>query len=174
MTTTLSIDFTNTNHLNYISKLSKRNNFYPEQLHVKMFRKYQTNHGYAMIKNEMDLFINEKYRKGYFLIENKKVIGFILYQKVENVYAKLDFLLIDKNYQNKGFGTVLYHILDNECITNKLQFLIVECDKNSRKYYENKFNFIDIDTEVKKRIEIFKITRQTDDYDSKLQLCVLH
>ena len=63
-----------------------------------------------MIRNEMDLFINEKYRKGYFLIENKKVIGFILYQKVENVYAKLDFLLIDKNYQNKGFGTVLYHI----------------------------------------------------------------
>ena len=134
----------------------------------------ENNSTYHTIHIKSYMFINEKYRKGLFLILNKQIIGFIIYQNMENIYAKLDFLLIDKDFQNKGFGTVLYHILDNECITNKLQFLIVECDKNSRKYYENKFNFIDIDTEIKKRIEIFKITRQTDDYDSKLQLCVLH
>ena len=49
----------------------------------------------------------------------------------------LIFLLIDREHQNKGFGTILYQILDNECIINKLQFLIVECDNNSKKYYEN-------------------------------------
>ena len=86
----------------------------------------------------------------------------------------LIFLLIDREHQNKGFGTISYQILDNECIINKLQFLIVECDNNSKKYYENKFNFIDIDTEIKQRIEIYKVTRQTDDYDSKLQLCVVY
>ena len=45
--------------------------------------------------------------------------------------------MIDREHQNKGFGTILYQILDNECIINKLQFLIVECDNNSKKYYEN-------------------------------------
>ena len=174
MATTIKIDFINSNHLKYISKLSKRNNFYLEQLHVKMYGSYETEHGYAVIKNVMDLFINEKYRKGHFLIQNKKIIGFILYQNLDNVYAKLDFILIDKEYQKQGFGTILYQILENECITNKLQFLVVECDENTKKYYENKFNFIDIDIEIKNRAKIFNKTGKIDDYDDKLGLCLLH
>lgn len=174
MATTMKIDFINSNHLKYISKLSKRNNFYPEQLHVKMYGSYETEHGYAVIKHEMDLFINEKYRKGHFLIQNKKIIGFILYQNLENVYAKLDFLLIDKEYQKQGFGTILYQILENECITNKLKYLVVECDENTKKYYENKFNFINVDVELNKRQEEYKKTGKIDDYGYKLHLCALH
>ena len=174
MATTMKIDFINSNHLKYISKLSKRNDFYQKQLNTKMYGIYETDHGYAVIKNEMDLFINEEYRKGYFLVKNNKVIGFIIYQNPHNVYAKLDFLLIDKEYQKQGFGTILYQILKNECILDKLQFLVVECDEKSKEYYQNKLNFIGIDVEMKDRAKTFTKTKTFDDYDDKLALCLLH
>ena len=171
---------TNPNDLKYISKLSKRNDFYQWQLHAKMDGLFlENNSTYHTIHVKSYMFINEKYRKGLFLILNKKIIGCIIYQNLENAYAVLDFILIDTDNQKQGYGTILYQILENECIINKLEFIAVECEENSKEYYEKKFYYIGFVTELKKKeVEVENIPKnlmkKTNEEIDKLMLCLLH
>ena len=162
---------TNTNDLKYISKLSKRNDFYQWQLHAKMDGLFlENNSTYHTIHVKSYMFINEKYRKGLFLILNKKIIGFIIYQNLENAYALLDFILIDTDNQKQGYGTILYQILENECVR------IYRCwmwREFKRVLWEKILLHWFCYWTKKKEVEVEDIPKSFEEID-KLILCLLH
>jgi len=125
----MNIDFANTNHINYIMKLAKRNNYYQLELLCSIKEFYETK----------DKFKDTDF-KGLFYIDNKKVVGFIIYQFIYKVYIKVDFMLIDKDFQNKGYGKQLI----NKIIDIKPSFIVVECEENTKNYYINKCDFFEI------------------------------
>jgi GNAT superfamily N-acetyltransferase len=127
----MDIDFDNINHFNYIMKLAKRNNYYQLQLFSSIKDYYKTNGSLRV--DYVDF-------KGLFYIENKKVLGFIIYQFVEKVYIKVDFMLIDKEFQNKGYGKQLI----NKVISIKPTFIVIECEENTKDYYIKNFNFFEL------------------------------
>ena len=124
----MDIDFDNINHINYIKKLAKRNKFYERELNASIEYEY-----IPKKKDNVEC-------KGLFYIDNKKVIGFIIYQFVGKGYIKVDFMLIDKDFQNKGYGKQLI----NKIIDIKPTFIVIECDKKTKKYYIKNFNFFEI------------------------------
>lgn len=127
----MDIDFDNINHINYMRKLAKRNKFYEIELDASIEKEYKPKK-----KDNIEI-------KGLFYIDNKKVIGFITYQYVGKLYIKVDFILIDKDFQNKGYGKQLI----NKIISIKPAFIVIECDKKTKKYYIKNFNFFEINME---------------------------
>jgi len=125
----MDIDFNNINHINYIMKLAKRNNYYQLELLCSIKGYYKTK----------DKFKDTDF-KGLFYIDNKKVVGFIIYQFISKVYIKVDFMLIDKDFQNKNYGKQLI----NKIIDIKPSFIVVECEENTKNYYINKCDFFEI------------------------------
>jgi GNAT superfamily N-acetyltransferase len=68
-------------------------------------------------------------------------------------------MLIDKDFQNKGYGKQLI----NKIIDIKPTFIVIECDKKTKEYYIKNFNFFEINME-----NLIK-------YDCEnIDLCVLH
>jgi GNAT superfamily N-acetyltransferase len=127
----MDIDFDNINHINYIMKLAKRNNYYQLQLLSSIEEYYKTNGSLRV--DYVDF-------KGLFYIENKKVLGFIIYQFIDKQYIKVDFMLIDKSFQNKGYGKQLI----NKVISIRPSFIVIECEKDTKDYYIKNFNFFEL------------------------------
>lgn len=145
----MDIDFDNINHINYIKKLAKRNKFYEIEIDYSIKEEYKPK------KDDIEI-------KGLFYIDNKKVIGFITYQYVGKLYIKVDFMLIDKDFQNKGYGKQLI----NKIISIKPAFIVIECDKKTKEYYIKNFNFFEI---IK---ENFK--KNPEDECENKNMCVFH
>jgi len=139
----LDIDFNNKNHNLYIKKLANRNDFYPRQIHSLIDGYYKDKQGQLYIaKNPTDRF-NNGYT-GKFLIENKKVIGFIIYQKLHGLYFKVDFLMVDKDYRHKGYAKALFMLQDLDFINSSAKFIVVECEENTKGFYIENFDFFEI------------------------------
>ena len=146
----MDIDFDNINHINYIKKLAKRNKFYERELDASIEQEY--------IPKKRDNIEC----KGLLYIDNKKVIGFITYQYVGKLYIKVDFMLIDKDFQNKGYGKQLI----NKLINIKPSFIVIECDEKTKEYYIKNFNFFEISKEDFKK--------DPEDECENKNMCVFH
>ena len=92
----INFDRTDSNHLKYVKKLSKINNFYL-----------------------LDIILSlhcSKVMEGRLAVVDKKVIGYLLYEVLDNnnlKYINLSFLLIDKRYRSKGYATQLSNAISN-------------------------------------------------------------
>ena len=117
---------TENKHIQLISLLMKKNNFYIHDIPV-------------IIKNR-DMY------EGFIMYDDEVAIGFILY--LNNIQRTLcpnvfiSFMLIDKKYRNKGCGTLLYK--NAEEIFNKYNdlLIVVEYSKlDSNADFWRKFDF---------------------------------
>jgi|TARA_B000000475_G_scaffold272261_1_gene272990 ribosomal protein S18 acetylase RimI-like enzyme len=137
----LNINFENNTHLKYINILSKRNNFYKDDLNKWLY----SNDIKSSFNNWNNYYINNKNKniyiiplwQGVFLSLNNKIIGFIIfYQRHYNDnignFISIEFMLIDKEFQNKGYGKILFNYIFNKftnidfitvCIENKNEFI---------------------------------------------------
>ena len=85
------------------------------------------------------LVSKDKFDVGSFVLElNGKVIGHIAYYKDERSFEGLVYelraLVIDKNYQNKGFGTKLIKYLEKELKKLKARIIWLQTGKKSVYY----------------------------------------
>jgi N-acetylglutamate synthase-like GNAT family acetyltransferase len=101
-----------------------------------------------MYNEEFDYGKNINYG-GYFKIVDKKVVGFILTFTDENCeFSRILYLLIDKEYTLRGFGTELiqHHIqiLKNN---SKIKMVYVDAENDTINWYK-KLNFYDAKTTI--------------------------
>ena len=149
----IPIDFSNINHKKIIMKLCKRNKFYEDDIYTEIYREIPPKimKQLMMLGNDantkMNGFLRETYENvvsyGYFMIDKQEsrnaVVGFSIYN-IENtrIRSELMFVMVDKDYQNRGFGTSLIkHYLN--MIDNEKLFSRVKCDKTDDliiKWYE--------------------------------------
>ena len=118
----VNIDFDNKEHVSIILKLSKRNKFYEGDINYLVGGILSEETQFFMKKynkTPFDIYMYtpiyqmEEQRKGYFIMEDKKVVGFMIYY--DEIYIKtsrINFLLIDKNYRNMGYGKFLLETVD--------------------------------------------------------------
>lgn len=152
----IECDFNNEKHIQSIWILSKKNNFNVNDLQMNLFGKSSIlklfcsdEEIYNEGKKINAIFKENKNWKGFLLVKNNKVFGFIIYYNNENVYSNLDYLLIDKKYRNKGFSKLLINHLINNIKNNTNQSLIVcKSDFDKIDYYK-KFNFVEIKDMIK-------------------------
>ena len=119
------IDLTNKIHTDTILKLAKSNDFYCQDITFGL---------------NTDIFKFWNY-KGMFLLDSLKVIGFIIfttYNLFDTRGCKIQFLLIDKLYQNKKIGTLVVNKFKNDFI-----FCGAVVKKNEYLFWQ-KFNFIKV------------------------------
>ena len=149
----IPINFNNMNHKQIVMKLCKRNKFYEDDIYTEIYRetppKIQNLMMMLGIEAEMKMnkLLYETYENvvsyGYFMIDKQEsrnaVVGFSIYN-IENTRTRseLMFIMVDKDYQNRGFGTsLLKHYLN--IIDNEKLFSRVKCDKTDdliQKWYK--------------------------------------
>ena len=157
-TTYLNIDFDNEKHVGYIHHLSLKNNFHIDDIKI-------------YLKDEVSKKIKKQPVIGYFVIFGKKVIGFIIGCKSNNIEFEtinetkrtlhighinlmaIEFLLISKQFQNKGEGTKLINKFKDETI-QKGEFIVIKTIiyQNVKKYYE-KLGFFESRKAIKDKIK---------------------
>ena len=162
----LKINLHSEEHKNIIMKLSNRNDFFKDDLYTSIYRDAPFEIKKKMIEFTDITTYNEEIKKlfvgiesyGYFIIINednkKKVVGFIIYDIGKDTEetepelilykSELTFILIDKKYQNRGFGTKLInkYIQDMKNIEKKLIHASVKFEnkKLDTFYKRNGFN----------------------------------
>ena len=127
----VDVNFHNSNHNEIIKKLSKRNKFHKADIHaccddyeyalnkfMSLCNKNNIKINHQKQQEYIDCLQKEAYKnnpnyKGYLVCLENKPIGFILYYLRSNNcnHLNIHFLLIDKNYQRNGYGTILINHL---------------------------------------------------------------
>jgi RimJ/RimL family protein N-acetyltransferase len=150
----IQIDFDFSPHKEIIMKLCNRNKFYEDDISVIVNRDLPTNYKNYLIKivgvekyenHNKNLFTGLKHF-GYFIIveENlkKKVIGFIIYHIKEKFRgSELLFILIDKKYQNNGYGTMLLNKYIQDINEKKIMISIVKIENKEMCNFYKKTGF---------------------------------
>lgn len=161
------IDYTNPLHLECIWKLSKNNNFHKEEIMGILYgdpsleiEKLEKNRNIKLpenikikLSNQFQQVMNDNLKEyngrneyyGLFVCNNRKPIGYILYYLRKNdMEVDITFILVDKNHQNKGYGTMLINKL-KEIVSNIKPTIYVRIDNNKLEKYYNKFGFNTLD-----------------------------
>ena len=124
----ISIDYNNSLHLQCLWVLSKNNKFHMDDLHMLIYGKVYLPMWKKQIKSmirprdiedytakfEKDFALHMFSEKsnlceGIFICKDNRPVGFLLYQIRNCVLPRIDltFLLIDKNNQRNGYGSLL-------------------------------------------------------------------
>ena len=181
------IDFENSFHKMYIGKLIKANQYYENDIKMQYLDDYDIDDfmGYPInIRNTMvdecKAHIKKSYNdssiNGYFIATKKKnnkvgVCGFVLYNIEGNKHYHLTFILIDKKYRNKGYGSMLLKELQNEFDKDSesninLLFMYVKVElynqKNKKWYLKNEFITED---DFSSKLNIFHSAGAKNKYD---------
>lgn len=95
-------------------------------------------------------FLKERFEgmtwSGEIILEGKKAVGFIINswsEEKEDLF--IEFLLIDRKYRKKGYGTRLIQNIQKKSKEMKCCLGIQPDDINMRIWYKNKFNFKEYD-----------------------------
>ena len=138
-----NIDFLNAFHCNNIFKLAKNNNFYVKDLEILILKKWNSIplSSEFLKKTNTICYADNKNYKGFLISKNNIIIGFIIYFTVSNIYDNIHFLLIDKEYQKQGYGSLLLKkVIDN----SKCQFIKVNKPELSILDFYKKHGFSNI------------------------------
>ena len=90
-----------------------------------------------------NLLETQKHTEIYILEINNKIIGSgtLLYEKkfIHNIslYAHIEDIIIKKEYQGKGYGKTLLLELINICKNKNCFKILLDCQENLIKFYEN-------------------------------------
>jgi hypothetical protein len=120
------IDITNAIHTDIIIKLVNRNDFYRKEIILGL---------------KFGVFKHWNYT-GMFLMDSVKVVGFILftpYNLLNKDGCLIQFLLVDKSYQNKKIGTLVVNKFKKDF---NLCGVVVKGDEH---LFWQKFNFIKVE-----------------------------
>lgn len=128
-------------HKQKIMTLSKRNEFYEEQMYSVLYKKNT--------KQCKEYFGNHKW-SGFFIKDNNLIVGFCLlsYKKIhigkklnDNTDCSYDFnhifiefLLIDKDHRNKGYGEFALNRCKN-MITEEFPIILLLPNDDSKDYF---------------------------------------
>ena len=138
-TNIINIDFNNEEHKKVIYKLIKINKFYENDIMLQFYGECKIESFKPMAKelfnkNKIDQFLGGYFITGEKITGNIGYLGMLLYSKQLNVeqldfplihkslmFVKtVDFLLIDKNYIKKGYGTLLLNHLKSKTYLNTI------------------------------------------------------
>ena len=167
MNNIIRIDYTNDLHLKCIWKLSKNNNFYKEDMRGILYgdpsleiEKFEKNNNIKLTDDKKIILYNATQQKmndnlkeyngrkeyyGLFICNNKKPIGYILYYlRKNNIEVDITFILIDKKYQNQGYGTILINKV-KEILSDIKPIIYLKIDDNNLEKYYNKLKFYTLD-----------------------------
>lgn len=148
----ININFADKVHKAIIYKLSKRNNFYVNDISAWLYsdsEKGSFNNWNKYYENNMcSNIIIFPYWKGIFVCLDKKVIGYIIYYERhyndDNVgnFLSIEFMLIDHRYERKGFGKLGLHYLLN-IYNDKDYFAVCIERKNGNVEFYKKMKFVE-------------------------------
>ena len=167
MNNIIRIDYSNDLHLKCIWKLSKNNNFYKEDMRGILYgdpsleiEKFEKNNNIKLTDDKKIILYNATQQKmndnlkeyngrkeyyGLFICNNKKPIGYILYYlRKNNIEVDITFILIDKKYQNQGYGTILINKV-KEILSDIKPIIYLKIDDNNLEKYYNKLKFYTLD-----------------------------
>lgn len=168
----IEINFNNEKHTSYIYQLSKRNNFYLNDIGSWLYSKNEkstfNNWNLYYLNNNNPNIIKFPYWKGLLCILDKKIIGFIIYYERHYIndignFLSIEFMLIDKLYQRNGYGKLIIEYLKEKyddknyisvCIENKNKYIdfyknigFIEVSKSNNKlcskHYKEFSSFIE-------------------------------
>ena len=100
----------------------------------------ETNFSYDDFNNLLE---TQKNTEIYILEINNKIIGAgtLLFEKkfIHNIslYAHIEDIIIKKEYQGKGYGKILLLELINICKNKNCFKILLDCQENLIKFYEN-------------------------------------
>ena len=148
------INFNFEPHREIIMKLCDRNNFHKEDVYIQIYRDMSPVFKKIVIDlrgiNEYNTNIENMFlgleSSGYFItIEEdckKKVVGFVIYN-IEQATQKsyLLFILIDKKYQNNGFGTKLLDKYIQDIEEKKILYATVKIENEIVGNFYKKIGF---------------------------------
>jgi GNAT superfamily N-acetyltransferase len=169
----VDIDFKKKEHKILIKTLSTKNNYHEGDILVslkdmkflKLYAKHQDKQLEKMVNdmsNENVFYEDDDKYRGWLIFIGTKAIGFLMYFSNEYLDV-LHFLLIDKPYQNKGYGSMLFKYF--LVYSTKPIIKIAQSDIDG--YYE-KFGFMDLKKFEKTYPHIFLV--QTSEQKSKKAL----
>lgn len=135
-----------------VMRLCKRNDYYENDVYFHLYGDFpkilkkqlcEANiYDEAIKELHSRIYKEGRVFKGYFICVNGKPVGFIFYQKDEDKTNEILFILVDKEYQKKGYGIKLLNKHDLDCCDNEIVFAKVE-NKDLLNFYE-KSGFIDL------------------------------
>jgi ribosomal protein S18 acetylase RimI-like enzyme len=145
-----TINFKFDPHKEIIMKLCNRNNFHTNDVYIELYRDLPGEMKNLCIAKQSKIYFDalflglESY--GYFttidVSGKKKVIGFIIYNITlcENK-SNLLFILIDKQFQKKGFGTKLVNKYIEDIHEKKLFYGTVKVENEEASIFYKKSGF---------------------------------
>jgi RimJ/RimL family protein N-acetyltransferase len=147
----IEYDENNTYHKDSIIELSETFNFYKDDIYANIYPEKTIEyikHKFPNVvftnskKNEFLSMLKSSTGKvyGYLLIDNNKIVGFVLLSDYQNFirYLEMTFIFIHPDYRNKGYGKLMIKIISHFC--NKLNYngITVGCytdNKEAIKFY---------------------------------------
>ena len=178
-----NIDFNNKKQTKLICELSKKNDYYYNDINLQVGKNIKDLQKRGLNKYQIKLFIlrniafygdNENY-KGYLLYVDDKAIGFIMYynNKVEgkSINDTVHYLLIDKEYQSKGYGSLLLKHYINK--TDTLVIKVNQVEEKAEKFYrKHGFNedykiYYDYQKDIRGEILLILSKKEIDKYGYK-------
>ena len=171
----IDINFKNSKHKDIIYKLSKRNNFYLNDIKNWLYSNgekssFENWNNYYENYNKKIILIFP-YWKGYLLCIDNKVIGYIIYYErhykndIGN-FVSIEFLLIDKDYQNKRYGTDVINLLNEKYNDKNYMVVCIEKTNNNANNFYKKLNFIEkYNDKTEEHYKEFSSYLKSDDYN---------
>ena len=172
-------DKSNIKHIEAVLKLSRRNSFYYNDLHLSLKKdipkdeslikdineKFNRNIDFDTYSRMMKDYINDiPNLEGYLYttISEKTgkngICGFILGIMNVEVYTYLHYVLIDKDYRNKGYGSELINHFVNH---PKKGFIEIKTERKELIKWYNKLGFFENEA-IEKVKNFFKIKSDKD------------
>ena len=172
MTENITItDFVESEHANTIYEMALRENFYPEDVFMNVYNfkkicplilreikktsktKKQRNQQQHIALNKLNEISMENTVHGFVALnETNKIVGYLIYTvfKINPTAHELTFLFVDKEYRDKGIGTMLMEQLLSQ-IMNMPAIIKVKIQRHENDAFYRKFSFKSAD----ETIEIF-------------------
>lgn len=144
-------------HKQIIMKLCTMNKFYEDDMYIELYRTFHPRYKDFYLKFKTEDYINKatnEFLKNFdgldsfgdfmYIEENgkKKIIGFLIYnidQKTRE--STLLYLLVDRKYQNKGYGSELVKKHIDHFYKNEIRISIVKCKNDKLKNFYKKFGY---------------------------------
>jgi ribosomal protein S18 acetylase RimI-like enzyme len=155
-----------------VMRLCNENNYYENDVYCHLFGDFPEQmrkvlkdkkiYDEAVRDLRRSIYVEGRVYKGYFICNYEVPIGFILYQKDVDKTNELLFILIDKEHQNKGYGSKLLDCHDLDCEDDETVITKVE-NKELLNFY-GKSNFRDIGVRKGRFMVLIKLIKAFKKY----------
>lgn len=146
----IQINFNSESHKAIIMKLCERNNFYKNDVYLEIYKDFPVEFKNKAIeqlgKREYEIHVKKPFigleSYGYFIMLETKVVGYLIYNIEKSIQKSyLLFILIDKKYQKKGYGSILIEKYLKEIEEKTILYATVKVESEELEKFYKKNGF---------------------------------